>query len=92
MEESSFEDRLDDLEVQVRRQAIVIQRLATEFHGLLIVLTQKKVATLDEVRAAQRRLDLAADVARLQDITNVTRDLESLDAELDDKDRRSEGG
>ncbi|HEV8142947.1 MAG TPA: hypothetical protein VGQ77_08815 [Methylomirabilota bacterium] len=85
-----FEESLDDLQVRVRRQAMVIQRLGTEFHALLMVLIQKKVATLDEVRAAERRLDLASEVARAQEIVEVTRDLESLEAELDGKDRRSE--
>jgi hypothetical protein len=81
-----FEESLDDLQVRVRRQAMVIQRLGTEFHALLMVLIQKKVATLDEVRAAERRLDLASEVARAHEIVEVTRDLESLDAELDGKD------
>jgi hypothetical protein len=81
-----FEESLDDLQVRVRRQAMVIQRLGTEFHALLMVLIQKKVATLDEVRAAERRLDLAAEVARAHEIVEVTRDLESLDAELDGRD------
>jgi hypothetical protein len=81
-----FEESFDDLQVRVRRQAMVIQRLGTEFHALLMVLIQKKVATLDEVRAAERRLDLAAEVARAHEIVEVTRDLESLDAELDGKD------
>jgi hypothetical protein len=90
MDQSSFEESFDDLQVRVRRQAIVIQRLATEFHALLIVLAEKKIATLDEVRAAERRLDLASEVARAQVIADVTRDLESLDAELDDDDRRNE--
>jgi hypothetical protein len=84
------EESFDDLQVRVRRQAMVIQRLGTEFHALLMVLIQKKIATLDEVRAAERRLDLASEVARAQEIVEVTRDLESLDAELDVKDRRSE--
>jgi hypothetical protein len=81
-----FEESFDDLQVRVRRQAMVIQRLGTEFHALLMVLIQKKVATLDEVRAAERRLDLASEVARAHEIMEVTRDLESLDAELDGKD------
>jgi hypothetical protein len=90
MDGSSSEESFDDLQVRVRRQAIVIQRLATEFHALLIVLAEKKIATLDEVRAAERRLDLASEVARAQVIADVTRDLESLDAELDENDRRNE--
>jgi hypothetical protein len=85
-----FEESLDDLQVRVRRQAMVIQRLGTEFHALLMVLIQKKVATLDEVRAAERRLDLASEVARAQELVEVTRDLESLDAELDGNDRRGD--
>jgi hypothetical protein len=90
VDQPSFDDRLDDLQVQVRRQAVVIERLATEFHALLMVLTEKKLATLDEIRAKERHLDLAADVARTQELLDVTRDIEALDAELDDKDRPSE--
>jgi stress response protein YsnF len=89
MDEFSFEERLDNFEVRVRRQAVVIERLATELHALLMVLAQKKLITIDEVYAAERRLDLASEVAQVQRIAKVTRDLESLDAELDD-DRRSD--
>lgn len=74
---------LDDLLVRVRRQAIIIQRLGTELHAILMVLLQKKVLTLDEVRGAERRLDLAAEIARAQEIAAVARDFESLDAEFD---------
>jgi hypothetical protein len=84
--DSSFQDRYDDLLVRVRRQALVIERLATEFHAVLMVLIQKKVMTLDDVRAAERRLDLAAEVARAREIAAVARDFESLDAELDELD------
>jgi hypothetical protein len=92
MDRPSFEEILDGLQGQVRRQAIVIERLATEFHALLIVLAQKKVTTLDEVRAAERRLDLASEVARARAILDATRDLESFDAALDEDDRRREAG
>jgi hypothetical protein len=74
---------LDDLLVRVRRQAIIIERLGTELHALLIVLLQKKVLTLDEVRGAERRLDLAAEIARAREIAAVARDFEALDAEFD---------
>jgi hypothetical protein len=74
---------LDDLLVKVRRQAIIIERLGTELHALLIVLLQKKVLTLDEVRGAERRLDLAAEIARAREIAAVARDIEALDAEFD---------
>ena len=87
--DASFQDSFDDLIVRVRRQAIVIERLGTEFHALLMVLLQKKVLTLDDVRAAERRLDLAAEVARAQEIAAVARDFEALDFELD-ADRRSD--
>jgi hypothetical protein len=86
----SAQENFDDLQVRVRRQAIVIERLATEFHALLMVLIQKKVLTLDDVRAAERRLDLAAEVARAQEVAAVARDLEALEAELDSRDRPSE--
>src|SRR5687768_7897931 len=36
---------LDDLLVKVRRQAIIIGRLGTELHAILIVLLQKKVCS-----------------------------------------------
>ena len=74
---------LDDLLVKVRRQAIIIGRLGTELHAILIVLLQKKVLTLDEVRGAERRLDLAAEIARAREIAAVAQDFEALDAELD---------
>ena len=90
MDQPSFEERLDNFEVRVRRQAVVIERLATEFHALLMVLTQKKLITLDEVYAAERRLDLASEVAQIQDIARAARDIESLDADLDDRDRRTD--
>jgi uncharacterized coiled-coil protein SlyX len=90
MDQPSFEERLDNFEVRVRRQAVVIERLATEFHAVLMVLTQKKLITLDEVYAAERRLDLASEVAQIQDIARAARDIESLDADLDDRDRRTD--
>jgi len=74
----------DDLLVKIRRQALIIARLGTEFHALLMVLLQKKVLTLEDVRAAERRLDLAAEIARAREIAAVARDLEALDAELDE--------
>jgi hypothetical protein len=81
----SPEITLDDLLVRVRRQAIIIERLGTEFHALLIVLLQKKLLTLDDVRAAERRLDLAAEIARARELSAVARDLEALDAEFDQR-------
>jgi hypothetical protein len=87
--DSSLQDRFDDLRVRVRRQSIVIERLGTEFHALLMVLLQKKVVTLDDVRAAERRLDLAAEIGRARELAAVARDFEALDAELD-ADRSSE--
>jgi hypothetical protein len=81
----SLQESFDDLLVRVRRQSIVIERLGTEFHALLMVLLQKKVLTLDEVRAAERRLDLAAEIGRAHEIAAVARDFEALDAELDDR-------
>ena len=90
MDQPSFEERLDNFEVRVRRQAVVIERLATELHALLLVLTQKKLITLDEVYAAERRLDLASEVARVQDIAKATRDIEALDADLDARYRRTD--
>jgi len=74
---------IDDLLVRVRRQALIIERLGTELHAVLMVLLQKKVLTLEDVRAAERRLDLAAEVARAREIAAVARDFEALDAELD---------
>ena len=79
----SIQESYDDLLVRVRRQAIVIERLGTEFHALLMVLIHKKMLTLDEVRAAERRLDLAAEVPRAREISAVARDLELLDDELE---------
>lgn len=83
--DSPLQEYLDDLLVRVRRQALVIERLGTEFHALLMVLLQKKVLTLEEVRAAERRLDLAAEIGRAREIAAVARDFEALDIELDDR-------
>jgi hypothetical protein len=79
------QETVDDLLVRVRRQAIIIERLGTELHALLIVLLHKKLVSLDDVRAAERRLDLAAEIARAQEISAVARDLEALDAEFGDR-------
>ena len=81
----SLEERYDDLLVRVRRQALVIERLATEHHALMMVLIQRKVLTLEDVRAAERRLDLAAEIARAREVASVARDIEALDLELDDR-------
>lgn len=88
MDQPSLEALVLEMQEQLRRHTIVIERLATEFHALLMVLTEKKVASLDAIRAAERRLDLASEVARAQQLANLTRDLESLDEELDARDRR----
>jgi hypothetical protein len=74
---------VDDLLVMVRRQAIIIERLGTELHAILMVLLQRKVVTLEDVRAAERRLDLAAEIARAHEIAAVARDFDALDEELD---------
>ena len=89
MDQTPLHEELDDLVVRVRRQAIIIQRLGTELHAILMVLLQKKVLTLDDVRAAERRMDLAAEIARAREIVTVARDLEALDDELDDRDDRA---
>jgi len=73
----------EDLLVKIRRQALIIERLATEFHALLMVMLQKKLVTLEDVRAAERRLDLAAEIARAQELAAAARDIETLDSELD---------
>jgi hypothetical protein len=82
------EPRVDpeDLLVQARRQAIIIERLGTELHALLLVLLQKQVLTLAEVRAAERRLDLAGALARAQELSRVAADLDRLDSEMDARD------
>jgi hypothetical protein len=74
---------LEDLLVMLRRQSLIIEHLGTELHALLIVLMQKQVMTLEDVRAAERRLDLAAEIARARELSAVARDLETLDDELD---------
>ncbi len=67
----------------------MIERLGTQLHGLMIVLLEKKAITPDEVRAAERRLDLAAALAWSAEFEAVARDVGRLDAELDDdRDRR----
>jgi hypothetical protein len=80
---------LEDTLVRTRRQAILIERLGTQLHALMIVLLEKKVLTLDDVRGAERRLDLAAAVARAAELEAVARDVGRLDEELDaERDRR----
>jgi hypothetical protein len=78
-----FREELQDALVRTRRQAILIERLGTELHALLIVLFEKRILTLSEVRAAERRLDLAASMARASEFEAVARDVDRLDAELD---------
>jgi hypothetical protein len=75
--------RVDDLMVRLRRQALIIERLGTEFHALLMVLMQKKLITLSEVHAAERRLNLAAEVAKAREIAAIERDVQTLADELD---------
>jgi hypothetical protein len=79
-----FREELQDALVRTRRQAILIERLGTELHALLLVLFEKKILTLAEVRAAERRLDLAATIARAQEFEAVAEDVARLDAELDE--------
>jgi len=81
-----IDPRVDDLLVRVRRQALIIERLGTEFHALLMVLMQKKVITLGEVHAAERRLNLAAEVAKAHEIAAIERDVTALADELDARD------
>jgi hypothetical protein len=77
------EARVDDLMVALRRQALIIERLGTEFHALLMVLMQKQLITLSDVRAAERRLNLAAEVAKAREIAAIERDVQALADELD---------
>jgi hypothetical protein len=90
MDDARLEATLLHLQEQIRRHAVVIEQLATEFHALLLVLTQKRIATLEDVRGAERRLDLASEVARAEAIVNMTRDLELLDPELRERERHGE--
>ena len=53
-----------------------------------MVLMEKKILTLADVRAAERRLDLAASMARAEEFEAIAADVDRLDAELDDDDRR----
>jgi hypothetical protein len=77
-----FREELQDALVRTRSQAILIERLGTELHALLMVLLEKKILTLPEVRRAERRLDLAATIARASEFEAVADDLDRLDAEL----------
>ena len=83
MNDATVQEQLDDLTVRVRRQAIVIERLATEFHALMLVLLEKKILSLENVHAAERRLDLAAEIGRAREIAAAARDLESLERDLE---------
>ena len=69
---------------------LIIERLGTEFHALLMVLMQKRLITLADVRAAERRLDLAAEVAKAQEIAAIERDVQTLADELDATPRADE--
>ena len=90
--QDSLREELEDALVRTRRQAILIERLGTQLHALLMVLLDKKVLTISEVRQAERRLDLAATVARAREFEAVIEDVDRLDAELDfDADRRRPG-
>ena len=53
---------------------------------LLLVLLQKQVLTLAEVRAAERRLDLAGALARARELSRVAADVDRLDSEMDARD------
>jgi hypothetical protein len=88
MDADALREELADALVRTRRQAVLLERLGTQLHGLMIVLLEKKAITLDEVRAAERRLDIAAAMARAAEFEAVARDVERLDVELDaDRDR-----
>ena len=90
--QDSLREELEDALVRTRRQAILIERLGTQLHALLMVLLDKKILTISEVRQAERRLDLAATVARAREFEAVIEDVDRLDAELDfDADRRRPG-
>jgi hypothetical protein len=47
-----------------------------------MVLLQKHVLTLDEVHAAERRLDLAAEIGKAREISAAALAFEELDREL----------
>jgi hypothetical protein len=83
-----FREELQDALVRTRRQALLIERLGTELHALLMVLFEKKILTLGDVRAAERRLDLAASIARAEEFEAIASDVDRLDAELDRDDER----
>jgi hypothetical protein len=87
----SLREELEDTLVRTRRQSIVIERLGTQLHALMMVLFEKKLLTLADVRAAERRLDLAAAMARADEFEAVVRDVDRLDAELDIEDRPRPG-
>jgi hypothetical protein len=74
-----------------RRHAEIIERLATELHALIMVLAEKRLITLEQLRAAKSRLDLAFEVTQARQLRAAISDLERLDDELDegDSERRS---
>jgi hypothetical protein len=81
----AMREELQDALVRTRRQAILIERIGTELHAMLMVLVDRKVLTLAEVRAAERRLDLAAMMARAAEFEAVVDDVDRLDADLDQR-------
>jgi len=52
-----------------------------------MVLTEKGFATLDEMRAKERRLNLASEVKRAQEIAKALRDIEIVNTDIEDRDR-----
>ena len=75
-----------------RRYAVILERLATELHALIMVLVDKRVISVTQLDAAKKQLDLAFEVTQARQLRAVVDDLERLDRDLDrghDDDLRS---
>jgi hypothetical protein len=62
-----------------RRYADVIERLATEVHGLTMVLVDKRLIKVEELEAARKTLDLAYDVTQARQLRALIEDIDRLE-------------
>ena len=63
-----------------RRHADVIEQLATQVHALTMVLVEKRVVSIERLRAARRHLDLAYEVTQALEIRALIKDIDDLEA------------
>ncbi len=66
-----------------RRYTEILERLATELHGLIMVLVDKRLISIAQLDAAKKQLDMAFEVTQARQLRAIVADLERLDRELD---------